>query len=91
VAGATGAESIEVAKRADWPGYLGSPKLATAAFGAVIWNNRAGAALRHMLLVIDGTDPVTFARCGDYLDKRPLFQPWIQAAEQRDAERDGRQ
>ena len=44
-----------------------------------------------MLLVIDGTDPSTFPRYGDWLYKNPLFQPWIQAGEQRDAEREARQ
>jgi pimeloyl-ACP methyl ester carboxylesterase/creatinine amidohydrolase/Fe(II)-dependent formamide hydrolase-like protein len=32
-------ESFEVAKAADWPGYLGSPRLANAAIGEKIWRS----------------------------------------------------
>jgi creatinine amidohydrolase/Fe(II)-dependent formamide hydrolase-like protein len=45
VAGRTMADSFERAKAADWPGYLGSPRIATAAWGEKIWKSFAAAAV----------------------------------------------
>lgn len=91
VTGATPQESVEVAKRAEWPGYLGSPRLASAAVGARIWNAFASAAVEHMLAILDGTDPRKVPRYADLLRKNPLFQDWIRTGEARDAEREARQ
>jgi creatinine amidohydrolase len=88
VTGATTRESIDVAKRADWPGYLGSPRLASAALGEHIWTAFAAAAVEHMLKILDGADPAQFQRYADLLAKNPLFEEWITAGEARDAERE---
>ena len=77
VTGKTMAESFEVAKAADWPGYLGSPRLATAALGETIWKSFAAAAVDHLLKVLAGADPSQFQRYADLLDRNPLYQAWI--------------
>jgi hypothetical protein len=91
VTGATAGESIEEAKRPDWPGYLGSPRQATAALGARIWSSFAAAASEHVLKILDGADPGQFQRYADLLARNPLFQTWIKASDARDAERQARQ
>ena len=79
VTGQTLAESFSTARAADWPGYLGSPRLATAAIGKKIWDSFAAAAIEHMLAVLNGADPAQFQRYADLLEKNPLYQQWIAA------------
>jgi len=79
VTGQTLAESFSAARAADWPGYLGSPRLATAAIGKKIWDSFAAAAIEHMLAVLNGADPAQFQRYADLLEKNPLYQQWIAA------------
>ena len=84
VTGQTMAESFSAARAADWPGYLGSPRLATAAIGKKIWDSFAAAAIEHMLAVLNGADPAQFQRYADLLEKNPLYQDWIKATTARD-------
>ena len=91
VTGATPKESLEVARRADWPGYLGSPRLATAATGQRIWQSFAGAAIEYTLKILDGADPRQFPRYADLQRKNPIFAEWITTGAARDAERHARQ
>jgi creatinine amidohydrolase/Fe(II)-dependent formamide hydrolase-like protein len=91
VTGQTTAESFAVAKPADWPGYLGSPKLATAALGEQTWKSFAAAAADHLLKVLDGADPAQFQRYADLLNKNPLYQEWIKTAKARDDQLDAKQ
>jgi creatinine amidohydrolase/Fe(II)-dependent formamide hydrolase-like protein len=84
VTGQTMAESFSAAKAPDWPGYLGSPRLATAAIGKKIWDSFAAAAIEHMLAVLNGADPAQFQRYADLLEKNPLYQQWIAATTARD-------
>jgi creatinine amidohydrolase/Fe(II)-dependent formamide hydrolase-like protein len=84
VTGQTMAESFSAAKAADWPGFLGSPRLATAAIGKKIWDSFAAAAIEHMLAVLNGADPAQFQRYADLLEKNPLYQEWIKATTARD-------
>ena len=84
VTGQTMAESFDAAKAADWPGYLGSPRLASAAIGKKIWDSFAAAAAEHMLAVLNGADPSQFQRYADLLEKNPLYQGWIKATTERD-------
>ena len=85
VTGHTLAESFGVTKSADWPGYLGSPRLASAALGKKIWDSFAAAAIEHTLKILDGADPAQFQRYADLLEKNTLYQGWINAAAARDA------
>ncbi len=84
VTGQTLAEAFEAAKAADWPGYLGSPRQASAALGEKIWKSFASAALEHALKILDGADPATFVRYADLLEKNEFYQGWIRAAAARD-------
>ena len=72
-------ESIDVARKAEWPGYLGSPRLATAALGEKIWKAFSAAASDQTLKILDGADPVKIPRYADLLEKNPLYQEWIKA------------
>lgn len=71
--GSTTAESIRAAHQPDWPGYVGSPRLATAAAGARIWKALSAAAVEHTLKVLDGADPSQFLRWGDLLTTLPEY------------------
>ncbi len=84
VTGTTYDESFAAAREAGWPGYLGAPRLATAAIGRRIWTSFSAAALKVTLEVLSGTDPATYTRYLSYLVKMPLYQAWIRAAEERD-------
>ncbi len=85
VTGHTLEESFDVTKSVDWPGYLGSPRLASAAMGKKIWNSFAAAAIEHTLKILDGADPAQFQRYADLLEKNTLYLGWINAAAERDA------
>jgi creatinine amidohydrolase/Fe(II)-dependent formamide hydrolase-like protein len=91
VAGASYDEAFAVARQDGWPGYLGAPRLATAAMGERIWTSFSAAALKTTLEILDGTDPRKYQRYSDYLEKQPLYQGWIRSATDRDTERGRRQ
>jgi creatinine amidohydrolase/Fe(II)-dependent formamide hydrolase-like protein len=73
-------ESFEVAKAVDWPGYLGSPRLASARLGEAIWKSFVAAAVEHARKILDGDGPERFQRYADLLEKDPLYQGWIKEA-----------
>jgi creatinine amidohydrolase/Fe(II)-dependent formamide hydrolase-like protein len=91
VTGATPQASLEIARRPDWPGYLGSPRQSSAEVGRRIWTSFASAASEHMIKILDGADPRRVPRYGDLLRKNPIFQEWIETGEARDAGRQARQ
>lgn len=91
VAGATRDEAFEKSKAADWPGYLGSPRVASKELGERIWRGLADAAIEHALKILDGADPARFARYADYLAKVDRYKGWIDAAAKRDDEIDAKQ
>ena len=91
VTGHTLQESFDVAKASSWPGYLGSPRLATAAMGGRIWQSFAAAATDHMIKVLDGADPSQFQRYADLLERNPIYQGWIKATTERDEQLDAKQ
>jgi creatinine amidohydrolase/Fe(II)-dependent formamide hydrolase-like protein len=88
VTGQTLEESFQVAARPDWPGYLGSPRLATAALGERIWTSFSAAAAKVMLAVLEGGDPGQYQRYADLLARNVLYQGWFAAAGARDSVRD---
>ena len=91
VTGATPEASLQTARGKDWPGYLGSPRQASAEIGARIWRSFADAAIEHMVKIVDGADPRQFPRYADLQRKNPIFTEWIKTGEARDAERAKRQ
>jgi len=81
VTGTTLQESFDAAKPASWPGYLGSPRLATASLGQRIWESFAAVASEQMLKMLDGADPAAVPRYADLLEKNPIYQEgWIKPA-----------
>lgn len=54
--GSAFSELAQIAKGDDWPGYFGSPRLATAAFGAQVMRYRAARYNAVALAILDGMD-----------------------------------
>ena len=85
VSGANYAEAFAVARQEGWPGYLGAPQLATAAFGRRIWRAFAEATVRTAVEILDGKDPVKYPRYVTYLKTLPMYREWIDSATARDS------
>jgi creatinine amidohydrolase len=87
VTGQTTDQSFTAANGANWPGYLGSPRLATATLGETIWTAFAAAASAQTLRILDGALPAAIPRYVDILEKNPVYQRgWIAPSKARDAE-----
>ena len=85
VAGANYAEAFTVARKPGWPGYLGAPSLATAAFGERIWNAFSAATVKTAVEILDGKDPAGYPRYLTYLKKLPQYRAWIDSSTTRDS------
>ena len=85
VSGANYAEDFAVAQQPGWPGYLGAPHLATAAFGQRIWRAFAEATIKTSVEILDGKDPGTYPRYVTYLKKLPQYREWIDSTNARDS------
>ena len=85
VSGANYDEAFAVARRESWPGYLGAPQLATAAFGKRIWNGFVNATVKTAVEILDGKDAATYPRYLTYLKTLPLYRGWIDSANARDS------
>ncbi len=81
-------ESFAVAGRSGWPGYFGSPRLASAELGERIWHSFSAAAARVLLEVLDGADLTKYQRYADLLAGIPLYRGWIDSTARHDASRD---
>jgi len=58
-------QRIEIAKTSDWPGYWGSPRLATAAAAAARWKVGSSRWVELALKILDGFDYRKMKRFGD--------------------------
>lgn len=56
---------VEIAKASNWPGYWGSPRLATAAAGAARWKASSFRWADLALKILDGFDYRQMKRLGD--------------------------
>jgi creatinine amidohydrolase len=65
------AEAVRIASDPNWLGYIGSPRLASAAFGEREMHRRAQEYNRAALAILDGTDPASFPRLSVVLSKIP--------------------
>jgi len=65
MSGKTWSELVEIGAKDNWPGYFGSPRLATAAQGAEIMRRRAEDLTGLVLRILDGLDPRTLPRAVD--------------------------
>jgi creatinine amidohydrolase/Fe(II)-dependent formamide hydrolase-like protein len=63
VTGASWRDLAELAKRPDWPGYFGSPRLATAARGTR-WGGWVKIQVDYALAILDGADERQVQRRG---------------------------
>lgn len=59
------AEAVAAAKADGWEGFIGSPRLASAAFGAQEMRQRAATYDAVALSVLDGRDPHTIPRLSE--------------------------
>jgi len=64
-AGRTMDDLIQIAKAEHWPGYFGSPRLASAAFGAQVWKMTSSLFVELALKILDGFDYRQIKRLGD--------------------------
>jgi len=83
--GASYAEDFATARKDGWPGYLGAPQLATAAFGERIWRGFAAATVKTAVEILDGKDPAGYPRYMTYLKKLPEYRAWIDSSMARDS------
>jgi creatinine amidohydrolase/Fe(II)-dependent formamide hydrolase-like protein len=58
-------EAVRLARSGNWLGYLGSPRLATAAYGALKMRSDANEFNRLALAILDGLDERTITRVSD--------------------------
>ena len=56
---------VEIAKASNWPGYWGSPRLASAAAGAARWKVSSSRWTELALRILDGFDYTQMKRFGD--------------------------
>ena len=78
-------ELVELARRDNWPGYFGSPRLASAALGKKAWKTYCAKVAERALHILDGQDPRQFPRYADECRKTipPAF--WQARQEVEDA------
>ena len=87
VAGRSAMESFSLAKRSGWPGYIGSPRLASAKLGEAIWRGFAQAAGEQTLQILDGADVSKIPRYVDLLEKNAVYRDgWITPSKLHDRE-----
>lgn len=76
---------LQVAQRRDWPGYVGAPRLATAAFGAQAMQDAVKRITRIATDILDGLDPQSIPRREDVINSGPEQQKVDAAASAYDA------
>ena len=73
---------IEIAKANDWPGYWGSPRLATAAAAAARWKVGSSRQVELALKILDGFDYSQMKRFGDEIvSASPVMRENLYAAQ----------
>jgi creatinine amidohydrolase/Fe(II)-dependent formamide hydrolase-like protein len=71
LAGSDMDELITIAERPNWPGYLGSPRLANAPHGASIWEEALNVAVGIATAILDGKSPGEIPRFADEMLQSP--------------------
>lgn len=82
---------VRLAAAEGWPGYFGSPRLASAALGAQTYSAQRDALVALALRVLDGWDPGTEQRYAAVLYGLPPVAAPLAAAEQEEQRRERRQ
>jgi creatinine amidohydrolase/Fe(II)-dependent formamide hydrolase-like protein/dienelactone hydrolase len=80
VTGQTLQESFDVARGRDWPGYLGSPRLASPDLGRRIWESFSAAATTQLDRMLDSASAEPPRRYGDLLAANASYRGWILTA-----------
>lgn len=70
-AGGNWEELVRIARSDDWLGYLGSPRLASAAHGAQEWEALSTHLVDLALKILDGLDYRELQRYGDFMMDSP--------------------
>lgn len=60
-----------LAKKNGWPGYWGSPRLASAAYGRIVWEAWTSAITTQVQRILDGTYDFTRPTYGEMQAKNP--------------------
>jgi creatinine amidohydrolase/Fe(II)-dependent formamide hydrolase-like protein len=81
----------KIAEAPDWPGYFGSPALATARHGAAIWHAARGETIKVALAILDGGNPKTLQRFTQVMDDSPVDVALDKASLAEEARRAARQ
>lgn len=63
---------VELAREPDWPGYFGSPRLASASRGARAMEAKAEVASQLALQILDGADVGAIPRIGAVMRESPV-------------------
>jgi creatinine amidohydrolase len=63
---------VRLARAPGWPGYFGSPRLATAARGAQALDGEAKTAIDYALKILDGLDERQILRIGNLAKMSPI-------------------
>ena len=84
-------QRIEIARATDWPGYWGSPRLATAAAAAARWKGNSSRLTELAHKILDGFDYSQMKRLGDEIvssepNAGPTFTQHNQEIEKRQRE-----
>ncbi len=82
---------VRLARQEGWPGYFGSPRLASAALGAQQYKERSPLLTSLALKVLDGWDPRAEPRYVQTMQAVPGIAEVLQGTDQDEARREARQ
>jgi hypothetical protein len=82
---------LRVGTAADWAGYLGAPRLATAARGAQAMRDLSGRITKMASEILDGLDPSSIGRFTNVIKGEPVQAKVDAAAAAHDAEMERKQ
>lgn len=82
---------VRLARQEGWPGYFGSPRLASAALGAQQYNERSPLLVGLALKILDGWDTRAEPRYVPAIQGVPGVADVVQAADEDDNRRERRQ
>ena len=78
--GQNSADLVRIAKAENWPGHFGSPRLASAAFGARVWKTFSATFIEFALKILDGFDYRSVPRWSDVAKTDPEFPAVVNAS-----------
>ena len=84
-------EIARIAADPGWRGYFGSPRLASAAHGAAIWERLRAETVDVALRILDGADPRALPRMTQEMEKSPIDVQLDAASRRAEAARAARQ